>query len=86
VSFRTEKLGMELIEAAKYGSSKATISGRLEFHCREPKSDPITFTTKDSHLVLPPWKSSKSGNISFKIRTNEPDGLVMYSQSGASSR
>ncbi|CAD6227262.1 GSCOCG00011965001-RA-CDS [Cotesia congregata] len=42
---------MELIEAAKYGSSKATILGRLEFHCREPKSDPITFTTKDSHLV-----------------------------------
>lgn len=35
---------------------------------------------------MPPWKSSKSGNISFKIRTNEPDGLVMYSQSGAFSR
>ncbi|XP_008554083.1 neurexin-3 [Microplitis demolitor] len=86
VFFKTDNIEMELIEAAKHGLPKVTVWGRLEFHCREPKSDPITFTTRDSHLVLPPWKSSKSGSISFKIRTNEPDGVVMYSQSGTSSR
>ncbi|XP_023287827.1 neurexin-3, partial [Orussus abietinus] len=46
----------------------------------------VTFTSPESHLVLPPWKAAKSGSISFKIRTNEPTGLVMYSRSGAHSR
>ncbi|KAK1132607.1 hypothetical protein K0M31_013992 [Melipona bicolor] len=36
--------------------------------------------------VLPPWKAAKSGSISFKIRTNEPNGLIMYSRSGAHTR
>ncbi|XP_035732871.1 neurexin-1-like isoform X7 [Vespa mandarinia] len=46
----------------------------------------VTFTSSESHLVLPPWKASKSGSISFKIRTNEPNGLIMYSRSGAHTR
>ncbi|XP_051160690.1 neurexin-1 [Leptopilina boulardi] len=46
----------------------------------------VTFTSPESHLVLPPWKAAKQGSISFKIRTNEPNGLVMYSRSGALSR
>ncbi|XP_076637715.1 neurexin 1 isoform X2 [Colletes latitarsis] len=46
----------------------------------------VTFTSPESHLVLPPWKAAKSGTISFKIRTNEPNGLIMYSRSGAHSR
>ncbi|XP_023315874.1 neurexin-1 isoform X2 [Trichogramma pretiosum] len=46
----------------------------------------VTFTSPESHLVLPPWKGAKSGSISFKIRTNEPNGLVMYSRSGAITR
>ncbi|XP_031785413.1 neurexin-1 isoform X3 [Nasonia vitripennis] len=46
----------------------------------------VTFTSPESHLVLPPWKAAKSGSISFKIRTNEPNGLVMYSRSGALTR
>ncbi|XP_029177098.1 neurexin-1-like isoform X2 [Nylanderia fulva] len=46
----------------------------------------VTFTSPESHLVLPPWKAAKSGSISFKIRTNEPHGLIMYSRSGAHTR
>ncbi|XP_071876992.1 neurexin 1 isoform X3 [Bombus fervidus] len=46
----------------------------------------VTFTSPESHLVLPPWKAAKSGSISFKIRTNEPNGLIMYSRSGAHTR
>lgn len=34
--------------------------------------------------VLPPLDATRSSSISFKIRTNEPNGLLMYS-SGASS-
>lgn len=48
----TEGVKMDLIEAAKSGASGAGAWGKLDFHCKEPKtSDPITFTTKDSHLV-----------------------------------
>ncbi|XP_076166768.1 neurexin 1 isoform X2 [Ptiloglossa arizonensis] len=46
----------------------------------------VTFTSPESHLVLPPWKAAKAGSISFKIRTNEPNGLIMYSRSGAHTR
>ncbi|KAG5347757.1 NRX3A protein, partial [Acromyrmex charruanus] len=46
----------------------------------------VTFTSPESHLVLPPWKAAKTGTISFKIRTNEPNGLIMYSRSGAQTR
>jgi hypothetical protein len=29
--------------------------------------------------VLPSWDAPRTGSISFKIRTNEPNGLLMYS-------
>ncbi|KAL6444648.1 hypothetical protein ACFW04_002028 [Cataglyphis niger] len=87
VEFAAEGIKMELIEAAKSGAAGAAAWGKMDFHCREPRaSDPITFTTRDSHLVLPPWKAAKSGSISFKIRTNEANGLIMYSRSGAHTR
>ncbi|TGZ57018.1 Neurexin-3-alpha [Temnothorax longispinosus] len=87
VEFAAERIRMELIEAAKSGAAGAAAWGKMDFHCREPRTtDPITFTTRDSHLVLPPWKAAKSGTISFKIRTNEPNGLIMYSRSGAHTR
>ncbi|XP_017793774.1 PREDICTED: neurexin-1a-like [Habropoda laboriosa] len=87
VEFVAEGVKMELIEAARSGAAGAAAWGKIDFHCREPRaSDPITFTTRDSHLVLPPWKAAKSGSISFKIRTNEANGLIMYSRSGAHTR
>ncbi|XP_017757069.1 PREDICTED: LOW QUALITY PROTEIN: neurexin-3-like, partial [Eufriesea mexicana] len=87
VEFIAEGVKMELIEAARSGAAGAAAWGKMDFHCREPRSsDPITFTTRDSHLVLPPWKAAKSGSISFKIRTNEANGLIMYSRSGAHTR
>ncbi|ENN83610.1 hypothetical protein YQE_00035, partial [Dendroctonus ponderosae] len=35
---------------------------------------------KRSHLfqVLPTWNAKKDGNISFKFRTNEPYGLILF--------
>lgn len=85
VEFAAERIRMELIEAAKSGAAGAAAWGKMDFHCPRT-TDPITFTTRDSHLVLPPWKAAKSGTISFKIRTNEPNGLIMYSRSGAHTR
>jgi hypothetical protein len=43
---------MELIETARSGAPGAAAWGKIEFHCQEPiASDPVTFTTRDSHLV-----------------------------------
>ena len=28
--------------------------------------------------MLPSWEASKTGSMSFKIRTNEPNGLLLY--------
>lgn len=55
VEFVAEGVKMELIEAARSGAAGAAAWGKMDFHCREPKaSDPITFTTRDSHLVSIP--------------------------------
>lgn len=52
VEFAAERIRMELIEAAKSGAAGAAAWGKMDFHCREPRTtDPITFTTRDSHLV-----------------------------------
>ncbi|KZC06676.1 Neurexin-3-alpha [Dufourea novaeangliae] len=60
VEFVAGMLKMELIEAARSGAAGAAAWGKMDFHCREPKaSDPITFTTRDSHL---------SDQISFVIQ------------------
>ncbi|OAD57170.1 Neurexin-3-alpha [Eufriesea mexicana] len=52
VEFIAEGVKMELIEAARSGAAGAAAWGKMDFHCREPRSsDPITFTTRDSHLI-----------------------------------
>jgi len=52
VEFAAERIRMELIEAAKSGAAGVAAWGKMDFFCREPRTaDPITFTTRDSHLV-----------------------------------
>lgn len=54
------------------------MAGRVEYTCPagDPQ-DPVTFTTRDSYLTLPSWEVTKQGIISFKFRTNEPNGLLI---------
>lgn len=42
-------------------------------------SDPITFTTEDSYLKVLGWNAPKEGALSLKFRTNEPNGVLLYS-------
>lgn len=42
-------------------------------------SDPVTFTTSDSFLSLPKWDAVKNGSLFLKFRTNEPNGVLVYS-------
>ncbi|GLV43351.1 Neurexin 1 [Carabus blaptoides fortunei] len=79
VEFVADTLRLNLIELGRTGSKLITVVGRLEFKCPEAEpGDPITFTTRDSHLILPPWNAKKTGTISFKFRTNEANGLIVY--------
>ncbi|XP_056637002.1 neurexin-1 isoform X2 [Diorhabda sublineata] len=79
VEFVADTLRLNLLELGRSGSHLIQVVGRLDYKCPEGEThDPVTFTTKESHLILPPWNAKKSGNISFKFRTNEANGLILF--------
>ncbi|XP_017771732.1 PREDICTED: neurexin-1a-like, partial [Nicrophorus vespilloides] len=79
VEFVADTLRLNLLELGRSGNHLISVAGRLEYKCPAGEThDPITFTTRESHLILPPWNAKKSGNISFKFRTNEPNGLLLF--------
>ncbi|XP_047114681.1 neurexin-1-like [Schistocerca piceifrons] len=85
VEFTADTLKLNLIDLGRRDSKLIAVVGHVDFMCQEVEAaDPVTFTTSDSNLVLPSLESSRSSSISFKIRTNEPNGLILYS-SGASA-
>lgn len=78
VEFSADTLRLNLIDLARTGSKLIQVVGRVDYNCPSgDPQDPVTFTTRDSHLVLPPWEITKQGIISFKFRTNEPNGLII---------
>ncbi|CAG4930590.1 unnamed protein product [Parnassius apollo] len=79
VEFSADTLRLNLIDLARTGSKLITVTGRLEYACTATDSaDPVTFSTRDAHLILPKWEAVKTGTISFKFRTNEPNGLILF--------
>ncbi|XP_026490992.1 neurexin 1 isoform X4 [Vanessa tameamea] len=79
VEFSADTLRLNLIDLARTGSKLIAVTGRLEYACTATDSaDPVTFTTRDAHLILPKWEAVKTGTISFKFRTNEPNGLILF--------
>lgn len=52
VEFSADTLRLNLIDLARTGSKLITVTGRLEYACTATDSaDPVTFATKDAHLV-----------------------------------
>ncbi|CAH1169814.1 unnamed protein product [Phaedon cochleariae] len=79
VEFVADTLRLNLLELGRSGSHLIQVAGRLDYKCPTGEThDPITFTSRESHLILPPWNAKKSGNISFKFRTNEANGLILF--------
>lgn len=78
VEFSADTLRLNLIDLARTGSKMIQVTGRVDYTCPagDPQ-DPVTFTTRESHLTLPTWESAKQGSISFKFRTNEQNGLLV---------
>ncbi|XP_060517696.1 neurexin 1 isoform X2 [Cylas formicarius] len=86
VEFVADTLRLNLLELGRSGSHLIQVVGRVDYKCPTGEThDPITFTTRESHLVLPTWNAKKSGNISFKFRTNEANGLILFN-SGAPAK
>lgn len=70
---------MDFLELAKRNDNFVRVYGNLTFMCREPTApEPITFKNSDSYLTLASWQGAKSGSLSFKFKTNEPDGIILY--------
>ncbi|OWR44807.1 hypothetical protein KGM_214753 [Danaus plexippus plexippus] len=88
VEFSADTLRLNLIDLARTGSKLITVTGRLEYVCTATDAaDPVTFATRDAHLLFlryiykniePKWEAVKTGTISFKFRTNEPNGLILF--------
>ncbi|BES99010.1 Laminin G domain [Nesidiocoris tenuis] len=81
VEFNADTLRLNLIELARTGSKLVGVAGHVDFMCQEVEAaDPITFTTPSAHLLLPTWDAPRTGSVSVKLRTTEPNGLLMFSQ------
>ncbi|XP_055617047.1 neurexin-1 isoform X4 [Toxorhynchites rutilus septentrionalis] len=78
VEFSADTLRLNLIDLARTGSKLIQVAGRVDYQCPSgDPQDPVTFTTRESYLMLAPWDVSKQGMLSFKFRTNEPNGLII---------
>uniref|UniRef100_A0A0P4XQR9 Neurexin-2-beta n=1 Tax=Daphnia magna TaxID=35525 RepID=A0A0P4XQR9_9CRUS len=79
VEFTADSLRLDILELARTGNKLLSVAGRPDWMCQAVEvADPITFTTPDTVLMLPSWEAMKTGSMSFKIRTNEPNGLLLY--------
>lgn len=55
VEFVADTLRLNLLELGKSGSHLISVAGRLDYKCPTGEThDPITFTTRESHLVSSP--------------------------------
>ncbi|VBB29847.1 unnamed protein product, partial [Acanthocheilonema viteae] len=63
-----------------YGQSIIRSAGDLTFSCNKPAihADVFSFNTGQHYITLPKWNSVASGSLSFQLRTQELDGLILY--------
>ncbi|VDK68871.1 unnamed protein product, partial [Onchocerca ochengi] len=63
-----------------YGQSIIRSAGDLTFSCSKPVTyaDVFSFNSGQHYITLPKWNSVASGSLSFQLRTQELDGLILY--------
>lgn len=53
MEFSADTLRLNLIDLARTGSKLIQVAGRVAYNCPSgDPQDPVTFTTRDSHLVM----------------------------------
>ncbi|CAN7944120.1 unnamed protein product, partial [Ixodes pacificus] len=79
VELVADSLQLDLIDLSRSGNRLVQAKGNIHFVCQEvDAADPVTFTTRDSFLALPSWDDPRTGSVSLRLRTVEPDGLLLY--------
>ncbi|MCP9264545.1 BMA-NRX-1 [Dirofilaria immitis] len=64
-----------------YGQSVIRSTGDLKFSCSKSAiyaTDVFSFNNGQHYITLPKWNSVASGSLSFQLRTQELDGLILY--------
>ncbi|XP_042239811.1 neurexin-1-like isoform X2 [Homarus americanus] len=80
VEYRADSVRLDVIRTARQGSPLLHVKGKVDYMCLEVEAgDPVSFTTQESYLVLPSWEAARQGSVSFKMRTTEHNGLIMFS-------
>lgn len=60
MEFSADTLRLNLIDLARTGSKLIQVAGRIDYTCPSgDPQDPVTFTTRDSHLVCMHIKKEK---------------------------
>lgn len=79
VEYMADSLLLDVLQLGHSNNGLIAHHGHVASMCQEVEAgDPVTFTTGDSFLVLPKWDVAKSGSISLKVRTNEANGVLIY--------
>ncbi|ELU16319.1 hypothetical protein CAPTEDRAFT_22004, partial [Capitella teleta] len=81
VLYTADSIRLDLLNLARNQHDLLKVTGDLLFdQCEDlAESQPITFLTEESFLESVTWDLSKGGSLSLKFRTNEPNGLLVYS-------
>ncbi|XP_060079524.1 neurexin-3-like [Ylistrum balloti] len=81
VIYKSDSVTLDLTTLAIEQSDILKVVGNVVFNkCHDiVESQPVTFTTPESYIILPSWEvGSAGGSLSFAFMTNEPNGVVMY--------
>ncbi|XP_021341144.1 neurexin-1a-like isoform X3 [Mizuhopecten yessoensis] len=81
VIYKSDSVTLDLTTLAIEQSDILKVVGDVVFNkCHDiVESQPVTFTTPESYIILPSWEvGSAGGSLSFAFMTNEPNGVVMY--------
>ncbi|GFO35585.1 neurexin [Plakobranchus ocellatus] len=88
VRYEADNVRLDLTGLAREQHSLLTVVGDVLFDkCQElAESQPVTFATPDSYIVVPTWDRSRTkGSLAFQFRTVEQGGLLMYSNGNRDS-
>ena len=79
--YQADSISLDLTELAQNSHDLVNVHGKVLFnHCEDlVQSQPVTFRSNDAFIEGPPWDASLGGTIQFQFRTNEANGLVLYS-------
>ena len=83
VQYQADSITLDVLSLAETDPALMTSHGTITLdQCQDVhSSQPITFTNQSAWLAGPKWNAFHRGSFGFQFRTNEPNGLLVYSRS-----